>query len=158
MQSNQISTNNVQIQSLLSNVCFLHIHRFGGQDVLLKDMVYGKGNWKNEPSEFRTSGIWTVGWSAMMSGSGVNYFMPVFANQKEDHEVRIAALTMIFYSRPSSTDMARVLAVLKTETDYEVINFAYTLFEQFANTINPCHHEVKEAAEFFLKFMKQYSR
>jgi hypothetical protein len=132
--------------------------RFGGQEVLLKDMVYGKNNWKNEPSEFRTSAIWTVGWSAMISGSGVNYFMPVFANQKEDHEVRIAALTMLFYSRPSSTDMARVLAVLKTETDYEVINFAYTLFEQFAHTINPCHHEVKENAEFFLKFMKQYSR
>ena len=94
----------------------------------------------------------------MISGSGVNYFMPIFANQKEDHEVRIAALTMLFYSRPTSTDMARILAVLKTETDYEVINFAYTIFEQFAHTINPCHQEVKESAEFFLKFMKQYSR
>ena len=84
--------------------------------------------------------------------------MPIFANAKEDHELRINALTMMFYMKPSTTDMARILAILKVEHDYEVINFAYTLFEQFANTINPCHKEVSEKAKFFLKFMRQYSQ
>ena len=93
-----------------------------------------------------------------MVAEGADYFFPVFANQKEDHEVRINALVMIFWSRPTATDLARVLAVLKTETDYEVINFAYSIFEQMANTVNPCHQEVKEKAKYFLKFMKQYSR
>ena len=83
--------------------------------------------------------------------------MPIFSNAKEEHEVRINALTMIFYMKPSTTDLARILAVLKDEREYEVINFAYTLFEQFANTINPCHKEVSEKAKFFLKFMRQYS-
>ena len=93
-----------------------------------------------------------------MTAGGVDYFMPIFANAKEDHELRINALTMMFYMKPSTTDMARILAILKVEHDYEVINFAYTLFEQFANTINPCHKEVSEKAKFFLKFMRQYSR
>ena len=93
-----------------------------------------------------------------MIAKGADYFFPIFANQKEDHEVRINALVMIFYSRPSATDLARVLAVLKTETDYEVINFAYSMFELMANTVNPCHEDVKQKAKYFLKYMKQFSR
>ena len=65
---------------------------------------------------------------------------------------------MIFYSKPSATDLAKVLAVLKTDTDYEVVNMAYSMFEQFATTINPCHAELKDKAKFFLKYLKQYSR
>jgi len=128
--------------------------QFGGQSQKLKDLIYGKE--QAEP-EFRAQAIWAAAWEGMIA-KGADYFFPIFANQKEDHEVRINALVMIFYSRPSATDLARVLAVLKTETDYEVINFAYSIFEQMANTVNPCHQEVKEKAKYFLKFMKQYSR
>lgn len=128
--------------------------RFGGQAKLLKDLAYGK---TSDDAEFRTAAVWAAGWDAMFNG-GVNYFFPIFANQKENHEVRQAALTMIFYSKPSTSDMGRIMAVLQTDTCYETINFAYTIFEQFANTINPCHEQTKGAAAFFLKFMKQYSR
>ena len=93
-----------------------------------------------------------------MVAKGPNFFFPVFANLKEDHEVRINALAMIFYSKPSATDLAKVLAVLKTDTDYEVVNMAYSMFENFAATINPCHKDLKDKAKFFLKYMKQYSR
>merc|ERR1711899_223061 len=128
--------------------------KFGGQAEKLKDMILGKDG---EKPEFRAQAIWSAAWEGMVHG-GVNYFFPVFANQKDDHEVRINALAMIFYSKPTSTDFARILAVLKTETDYEVINMAYSLFEQFANTVNPCHADVRDKAKFFLKYMKQYSR
>jgi len=127
--------------------------KFGGVSQKLKDVIHGK---TNEEPEFRAAAIWAAGWEAVMK-EGVDYFFPVFANQKDDHEVRISALAMIFYSRPSTTDLARILAVLKTEKDYEVINMAYTLFEQWANSINPCNQETAEKAKFFLKYMKQYS-
>ena len=120
----------------------------------MKDLAYGK---TSDDAEFRTAAVWAAGWDAMFNG-GINYFFPIFANQKENHEVRQAALTMIFYSKPSTSDMGRIMAVLQTDTCYETINFAYTIFEQFANTINPCHEQTKGAAAFFLKFMKQYSR
>lgn len=128
--------------------------RFGGQSRKVMDLVQGK---MADEAEFRSAAIWVAGWEAAVS-QGVDYFFPVFANRKNDHEVRISALTMIFYSKPSATDIARVLAVLKGETNYEVFNFAYTLIEQFARTINPCHEETSELAKFFLKYMSQYSR
>merc|ERR1740129_2333704 len=120
--------------------------RFGGQSALLKDMILGKTG--DEP-EFRAQAIWSAAWEGMVA-KGPNFFFPVFANMKEDHEVRINALAMIFYSKPSATDLAKVLAVLKTDTDYEVVNMA--------TTINPCHKDLKDKAKFFLKYMKQYSR
>ena len=46
-----------------------------------------------------------------MVAKGANFFFPVFANLKEDHEVRINALAMIFYSKPSATDLAKVFKV-----------------------------------------------
>jgi len=128
--------------------------KFGGQSEKLKDMIYGKT--QDEP-EFRGQALWSAAWEGLVA-KGADYFFPVFANQKEDHEVRINALVMIFWSRPTATDLARVLAVLKTETDYEVINFAYSMFELMANTVNPCHEDVKQKAKYFLKYMKQFSR
>jgi hypothetical protein len=128
--------------------------KFGGQSALLKDMIYGK---TGDEAEFRATAIWSAAWEGMVA-KGANFFFPVFANLKEDHEVRINALAMIFYSKPSATDLAKVLAVLKTDTDYEVVNMAYSMFEQFATTVNPCHEDIKQKAKFFLKYMKQFSR
>ena len=128
--------------------------KFGGSAALLKDLIHGK---TNEDDEFRSSAIWAAGWEALMT-EGKDYFFPVFTNQKNNHEVRISALAMIFYSKPSTTDLAKIVAILKTETDYEVINMAYSLFEQWATTLSPCGQETKEKAAFYLKLMKQYSQ
>ena len=128
--------------------------RHGGVADKVKPLIYGE---MNEDEEMKTAAVWVAGWDAAVL-HGIDYFFPIFANQKEAHETRISALAMIFYSNPSTTDMARILAILKTETNYELINFAYTLFEQFANTINPCHEEVSKRAKYFLKYMKQYSQ
>ena len=129
--------------------------KFGGQATKLKDLIYGK--MAGESDEHRAMAVWAAGWDSFRAG-GINYFMPVFANKNNPHELRTSALTMIFYSMPSATDLARVLAVLKTEKDYEVYNFAYTLFEQWANDINPCHKSTADKARFFLKYMKQFSQ
>jgi hypothetical protein len=130
--------------------------RFGGQANKLKDLIYGK--MAGETAEMRTNAVWAAGWDAMFNG-GINYFMPVFANQQDSHDVRLAALTMIMHSKPTTTDMSRIMAVLKTEKDYEVMNYAYTLFEQYANNINPCFKvKCSEFPNFqiskFLKFLE----
>ena len=110
-----------------------------------------------ESDEHRAMAVWAAGWDAYTQG-GVNYFIPVFASTSNTHEARMAALTMVMYSNPSTTDLARILAVLKTEKDYEVYNYAYSLFEQYANSINPCYKSTGDKARFFLKYMKQYSQ
>ena len=52
----------------------------------MKDLVYGK---MTDTPEFRASAVFVAGWDAMLSGHGIDYYFPVFANAKEDHEVRI---------------------------------------------------------------------
>ena len=53
-------------------------------------------------------------------------YFPVFAEDKNDNEIRIHALNIILTQTPSTTDMARIVAVLRTDKDYEVINYVYT--------------------------------
>jgi len=137
---------------------------FGGQSYLLKTLINGT---MNEDFEFRAAALMPAGLDNLrpiktedISRMGVNYFFPVFANQSEHHEVRIKALTWIMWFRPTSTDFGRIMSVLYKEKDYEVINYVYSIFEQFANSINPspCWKKQRENAEFFLRFMKQYRR
>ena len=135
--------------SVLQNI------RFGGISEKLKPLIYGE--MEGETSEMQSHAIWAAGWDAVMTGKGIKYFMPVFANKNAAHEVRISAVSMIFYSKPSSTDISTVLAVLKTEKDYEVVNYVFTLLEKFANSINPCDEKTGETAKYFLKYLKQYS-
>jgi hypothetical protein len=128
--------------SVLQNI------RFGGISEKLKPLIYGE--MEGETSEMRSHAIWTAGWDAVMTGKGINYFMPIFADKAIPHEVRLSAISMIFYSRPSSTDISTVLAVLKTETDYEVVNYVFTLLEKFADSIKPCDEKTGETAKYFL--------
>lgn len=130
--------------------------RYGGISDKLKPLIYGE--MEGETPEMRTHAIWVAGWEAIMTGKGINYFLPIFADRNIDHEIRISAVSMIFYSSPSTTDLGTVLAVLKTETDYEVINFVFTLMEKFANSINPCDEKTGHNAKYFLKYLKQYSQ
>ena len=129
--------------------------RHGGVADKVKPLLYGQ--MADETDEMKTAAVWVAGWDAAVK-YGIDYFFPIFADRKNSHETRISALAMIMYSKPSTTDMARILALLKSETNYEIINFAYSIFDQFANTINPCHEEVGKRAKYFLKFMKQYSQ
>ncbi|CAB4068892.1 unnamed protein product [Lepeophtheirus salmonis] len=43
------------------------------------------------------------------------------------------------------------------EHDYEVINFAFSLFEKYSLNIDPCLQKVSSLAKYFLKYLKQYS-
>ena len=130
--------------------------RYGGISEKLKPLIYGE--MEGETTEMMSNAVWVAGWDAVMSGKGIGYFMPIFADKSAHHEVRLSAVTMIFYSRPSSTDISTILAVLKTEKDYEVVNYVFTLMEKFANSINPCDEKTAETAKYFLKYLKQYSQ
>ena len=61
-------------------------------------------------------------------------YFPVFAEDKNDNEIRIHALNIILTQTPSTTDMARIVAVLRTDKDYEVINYVFTKLEAMARS------------------------
>jgi hypothetical protein len=135
--------------SVLQNI------KFGGIAEKLKPLIYGQ--LEGETSEMRSHAIWAAGWDAAITGNGIKYFMPIFADKSIDHEIRLSAVAMVFYSRPSSTDISTIMAILKTEKDYEVVNYVFTLMEKFANSINPCEQKTGETVKYFLKYLKQFS-
>merc|ERR1711944_8879 len=61
----------------------------------------------------------------------------------------------IFYAKPSSTDIAQVVGVLRNEKDYELTNFVFALMERYANDIEPCSQKTGKLAAYFLKYVKQ---
>lgn len=133
----------------------LHNIRHGGVLEKLRPVIYGESDVKC--SQMRSAAIWASGYDAMVSGKAVETFLPIFANHDLDHEIRIAAITMVFYANPDTTQMSNVMAVLYTEKDYEVINYVFTLLERYANTLNPCKQEFAEVARYFLKYLRQWS-
>nr|ALO75638.1 melanin-engaging protein [Tigriopus kingsejongensis] len=128
--------------------------RWGGQLKALKPVIYGEI--ESDP-DLRSKALWAIGYEAMFSGVGGDMLLPIFANKNLEHELRIAALEMIFYTRPSSAQMSSILTVLYNEASYEVVNYAYTLLERYAHSIDPCDAKNKETATYFLKYMKQFS-
>lgn len=70
---------------------------------------------------------------------------------------RINSLEMILYSQPSAATLSAVNNVLAKEQDYEVTNYAFSLFERYASSIDPCDAKTKNLAKYYLKYMKQYS-
>ena len=90
-------------------------------------------------------------------GKGFSTFAPIFADRKNSAELRITALEMLFFSKLNGAQMANIVTTLYRDPDYEVINYAYTLFERYANSIDPCDKSRGHLAGFFLKMMKQFS-
>ena len=46
--------------------------------------------------------------------------MPIFADRKLGHELRLGALEMIMWSQPKAANFATIMTVLYGEKDYEV--------------------------------------
>ena len=70
--------------------------RYGGQAEVLKDLIYGK---MEQDTYLQSQALWAAGWDVLTSGQGSQFFLPIFADQKRSHEVRIAALELLMYSR-----------------------------------------------------------
>merc|ERR1719328_118575 len=107
-----------------------------------------------EPAN-RVMALWASFFDLIFSKQANPLAFSLYADSSNEHEVRIAAVQMIFHARPSSTDLAQVVAVLRNEKCPEVINFVFTLMERWANDIEPCSKKTAELAEYFLKYMKQ---
>ena len=107
-----------------------------------------------EPAN-RVMALWASFFDLIFSKQAKPLAFSLYADSSNEHEVRIAAVQMIFHARPSSTDLAQVVAVLRNEKCPEVINFVFALMERWANDIEPCSHKTAELAEYFLKYMKQ---
>ena len=78
------------------------------------------------------------------------------ANMALTRDVRVQRHTKVANGDKTDTE-ASIVTTLYRDPDYEVINYAYTLFERYANSIDPCDKSRAHLAGFFLKMMKQFS-
>lgn len=129
--------------------------RFGGQSDILKPVITGQMN--ADDDQIRSASLYAAGFDGIFNG-GPKYFMPIFADRSYSHQMRIYALEMAMWSKPSAADFVTIITTLFKEKDYEVTNYAFALMERWANTINPCYAQTSELAKFYLKYMKQYSK
>lgn len=105
----------------------------------------------------RAHAIHVAGHGDVAPETAIQWFLPVYLDVHNCHEVRISALQAIFDLKPDATTLSTIMSSLFMEADYEVVNFAFTIFERYANTINPCSktHSHQNLAGYFLKYMKQ---
>ena len=118
-------------------------------------MIFGE---TNDGDEQRGLAIWAAFYEIAHGGKGFDYLFPVFAEHKNNNEVRMQAVTAIMHLRPCSTEVAKIVGVLSTEKDFEVINGVFSLLEEKATSISPCNRKIKKTAGFFLKYLKQFSK
>ncbi|CAB4068817.1 unnamed protein product [Lepeophtheirus salmonis] len=129
--------------------------RYGNVAEKLKPLIYGETEIKC--GHLRTLAVQAAAFGAINSGKGAEYLLPIFVETENDHELRLTALSYLMDAHPTSTHFNTIVAVLYREKDYEVINYAFTLFEKYASNINPCKKSVSVLAKYFLKYLKQYS-
>jgi len=129
--------------------------RFGGQSTVLKPLI--KGEIDADDHQLRAAAMWAASWESMYKGDAHSFAMPIFADKKYPHEMRISALELIFYAKPTPAQLSTVVAVLYKERDYEVLNYASALFDRWAISINPCHEDTAHLAQYYLKFLRQFS-
>ncbi|CAB4069088.1 unnamed protein product [Lepeophtheirus salmonis] len=139
----------VQYVSMLFNL------RYGNLAEKLKPLIYGETDIKC--GHIRSLAFQAAVWGAIYNGKGAEYILPIFADTTNSHELRVTALSYFMEANPSTTHFNTILAVLYKEHDYEVINFAFTLFEKYSLNIDPCKQKVSSLAKYFMKFLKQYS-
>jgi hypothetical protein len=77
--------------------------------------------------------------------------MPVYKNQQELPELRMAAVAQIMQTQPERAVLDQLAQQLTNERSLQVTSFVYTLLRTFANSTNPCEIRVAEDLQLALR-------
>jgi len=142
-------------QDKISALSAMYNAGFGGQSALLQPIIDGSSG---DSAEMRGIALWAAMPENSVRGKLMDVYFPVFAEARNSHEVRIQALEVLLTKTPTTKEMIPIVSVLRTEKDYEVINYVYAKLEAMAGSICPCDgKKASEVAGFFLKYLKQFS-
>merc|ERR1711936_1517300 len=140
--------NFVQVQHMM-----LVLFNFRESDILenkLKDILYDNTPKKYDYS-LKTIAAFALGSRAIRKGIEKDVFLPIFLNRNEHHELRIAAFDMLMNGFMTTSTFNKIMTYMIYETDFEVFNYVYTAFENFATQYNePCGRMVHEYAKYFI--------
>ncbi|XP_076308571.1 vitellogenin-2-like [Tachypleus tridentatus] len=70
--------------------------------------------------------------------------LPIYFNPEEPYEIRIAAFSVILYSKPPIYLLERVVSELWGEENKQVSSFVYTALVTMSNSTFPCYQELAQ--------------
>ena len=132
----------------------LHNIKWGSVSELLRPVVYGEV--KEIDDDIQSRAVTAAVFSTFASRNTADYYLPVFMNLRNGPETRIAALKVLSWGTVSLSHLSSIVTVLYAERNFEILNYAFTHFEKYATTINPCHEKKRELFGYFFKYMNQY--
>lgn len=124
--------------------------RWGKISELLHDFINTRGS-----DALKSDAVTAAMYSTFLTQNTAAYFLPILTNPLLGTETRVNALMSFIYGKFDITQLSTVVTTLYTEQNYEFKNFAYSLFDTFSNTINPCFKKKRDLISYFYKLMKQ---
>ena len=122
----------------------------------MKEIAWNIGAKKYKP-EIRSHAVFALMARAISKGKEKEYFLPLFLDRTENHELRISAFAALIQGGPDFTTLQKIMRFMIYETDNEVFNFVYTAFEKLAMHENePCQAKMRDFARYFIKYWKTH--
>jgi len=72
--------------------------------------------------------------------------LPVYADQSEPYELRIAAFTTLVNAAPEQQHLERIAAELHRESNRQIRSFVYSSLQSIGNLTLPCYHKMAQYA------------
>ncbi|XP_057372284.1 vitellogenin-like [Daphnia carinata] len=123
-----------------------------------EDMVYSQSeDWEDEAlcNLVRTKAIFALATLAAEKKEIVGtLLMPIYFNKAEETEVRLAALSLLFFSNPPQAFWTRVALSTWYEPNDQISHFIYTTIASKVANKNPIDREVTVRAEAVIALMK----
>ena len=111
-----------------------------------------------QPSEcsLQAASIRASFWGSVRSKTTTELFLPIFLNLTNCREARLAALDQLFIpNNIDVTSISMIMTQMFAETDIQIINYVFTLFEKHSKSSYICNADKAKRVGYFLKYMKQ---
>lgn len=119
---------------------------------ILKPIVQGESKY---PLHVRQEAVWTLyGMAHQYPQEIISVMSPVLFNKTEDHEIRIAAFTVLIATEPSLYHFYDIIKIMKHEDNLHVQNYIYTTLQYLSNSTHPCHLKVGGNAKIVFEVLK----
>lgn len=120
---------------------------------ILKPIISGK---HTTCPVLRSKAIYALQGAARLAPrKAVKILAPVYFNQEEMPEIRIAALSMLVTARPEHQFLSKVAANTWTERSQQVGAFTYSTLKALTKADNPCMADLKNDAKQALELANQ---
>ncbi|XP_049955545.1 uncharacterized protein LOC126471429 [Schistocerca serialis cubense] len=107
-----------------------------------------------EPHHIRFLGVWATMNKAPYHPEMVyGLYWPILANHSEHLEMRVAALTMLIISQPTTGRFLSLYWYMQSEQNTQLKHFFYTTITSLADSQYPCYSYLKPLASLLLQYI-----